>query len=134
MKVEVKATGNKLLKAIGLFSGSIHAGITDRNVNGIYILEQSNQNATGNNHLITSNHLKTETEMKKKETFQEFNFEGIWTIKIGDFPEFIKADDLTITIDNQKRDYYIGEKIETYYTKLNVNGTQVFDRRYVKTL
>ncbi len=125
MKVEVKATGNKLLKAIGLFSGSIHAGITDRNVNGIYILEQSNQNATGNNHLITSNHLKTETEMKKKETFQEFNFEGIWTIKIGDFPEFIKADDLTITIDNQKRDYYIGEKIETYYTKLNVNGTQV---------
>ncbi|MCI9016024.1 MAG: hypothetical protein HFJ53_02500 [Clostridia bacterium] len=123
--VKVNATGDKLLKSIGLFSGSINVGITNNNVNAIYVLENNNQNATGNNHLINNNNLKTDAQMKEQTTFKEFNFDGVWGITPGKYPEFIKTDALTITVNNKKTDYYIGEKVETYYIKLNVNGTEI---------
>lgn len=125
MNVQVNANGNKLLKSIGLFSGTINTRITDKNVNSIYVLQQNNQNSTGNNHLIDNTNLKTELEMKTKETYKEFNFDGIWEIVAGEYPKFINTNNLIITVNNQKTNYYIGERIEEYYVKLDVNGSQI---------
>lgn len=112
-------------KLVGLFAGNINTGISSYLVSEIYVLERSSQKATGNNHLINETSLKTDAQMKTEQTYSGFNFGGIWDIATGEYPKFIKADALTIVVNNSKVNYYIGEKIEVAYVKLNVNGAEI---------